>query len=241
MRRERSRETRILEAGSGLGYLTFALAQAGYDARGIDISGVAVDNAIATFGELFARADVVDYVAQRPRSFDVVVMTELVEHVPEFETLIDAGLKGLRPGGELLVTTPNKSSYAKDAIWATENPPVHLWWFSEDSMRAVASRLGCSVEFVDFTEFNRAHQRPNGFVEGRRQRTVPFFTPVLDSNGGVNVSRETPLSVRETLRIGLERLGLAESLLALRHRRYIRSHGTSHRRFNMCAVFTKSS
>ena len=52
---------KILEIGSGLGYMTFALRKAGFDAIGIDISHVAVENATARFGPFYQQADMKDW------------------------------------------------------------------------------------------------------------------------------------------------------------------------------------
>jgi 2-polyprenyl-3-methyl-5-hydroxy-6-metoxy-1,4-benzoquinol methylase len=233
------RDLRLLDAGSGLGYLTHALALAGHDVRGIDISEAAVARARTTFGDHYETADVTHYARMHARAFDAIVMTELIEHVPDVYGLLSAAVEALDSGGALLVTTPNKSSFAADAIWATENPPVHLWWFSERSMRALAVRLGCFVEFVDFAEFNRAHAGRNGFVEGRRQRHVPFFPVTMDQAGNVRPGRAPVRSVRAMVRVALEHVRLAETALSTRHRLHVRRQGISSRRWNMCAVFTR--
>ncbi|MBV9027219.1 MAG: hypothetical protein JO311_01265, partial [Candidatus Eremiobacteraeota bacterium] len=52
------------------------------------------------------------------------------------------------------LTTPNRTYYGYDRPWSTDLPPVHLWWFSEESLRKIAERIGCRAEFVDFTEYN---------------------------------------------------------------------------------------
>jgi SAM-dependent methyltransferase len=234
----RDRRVRLLDAGSGLGYLTYALDDAGYDVTGIDVSEVAVARATATFGALYEAADVTRYAELHPAAFDAIVMTELIEHVTDVHGLLRGTLEALASGGVLLVTSPNKSSFAADAFWATENPPVHLWWFSERSIRALAGRLGCAVDFVDFTDFNRAHTGPHGFVEGRRQRHVPFFPVTLDRDGTVRAEAAAPRSERKARRT-LEHVGLAETALSIRHRLHVLRRGLSARRGIMCAVLTK--
>lgn len=60
-------------------------------------------------------------------------------------------VKLLKKGGHIILTTPNKSYYSTDAIWSGENPPVHCWWFSEDSMEYIAKELDMSIKFVDYS------------------------------------------------------------------------------------------
>jgi len=52
---------RILEVGSGLGYLTYAIARRGYDVIGLDVSAEAVRRAIERYGEMFVCANLADY------------------------------------------------------------------------------------------------------------------------------------------------------------------------------------
>src|SRR6185437_4117475 len=51
----------ILEVGSGLGYLTYAIRQEGYSATGLDISTDAVNKARASFGNNYICEDVYQY------------------------------------------------------------------------------------------------------------------------------------------------------------------------------------
>ena len=64
------------------------LNEAGYDAVHVDITG-----------------DISALIERGP--FDVVVAGEIIEHLPAPQALLDMAEKVLRPGGELLVTTPN--------------------------------------------------------------------------------------------------------------------------------------
>jgi SAM-dependent methyltransferase len=154
------RAARILEIGSGLGYLTYAVQQAGYDITGLDISLDAITSARAKFGDLYLHKDLHVLAAEQPRSFDAVIMTEVIEHVADPSAFLDATASLLKPGGSLLITTPNKSYSPLGARWQTESPPVHLWWFSETAMRRLAeiSRLG--IRFGDFSSVYRSRKKP---------------------------------------------------------------------------------
>lgn len=234
-----ARPLRVLDAGSGLGYLTYALNREGHDVVGLDISAVAVAEASRQFGRLFQCADIAHFAREHAGSFDVVIMTEVVEHVPDLKSLMRAALQALRRSGHLLITTPNKTSFAEDAIWMTENPPVHLWWLSETSMRTLASALGCTVRFADFRKFNLARMSLGAsFIEGARQRVIPHFPVALDQEGNVN----PPTSIRSSrdlLRAVLEATHFAGAARRLRAAAYRRRYGVSHRRPVMCAIFAR--
>src|SRR5688572_29547378 len=56
------RDSKILEIGCGLGYLTYALRSENYDVLGLDISKEAIDNAKQNFGNYFICEDLFKYV-----------------------------------------------------------------------------------------------------------------------------------------------------------------------------------
>ncbi|HNC09544.1 MAG TPA: methyltransferase domain-containing protein [Anaerolineales bacterium] len=81
-----------------------------------------------------------------PSSVDVIVCTELVEHLPDLldgktfnETFIASGLKGLlseawkalKPGGFLFITTPNAASVLHIKATLEKRPP----WFFDKHIR----------------------------------------------------------------------------------------------------------
>ncbi len=164
--------SRILEIGSGLGYMTYALRKAGFDATGMDISRVAVEGAKARFGPFYQEADLKDWSVQNAGAYDLVLMAELIEHVPDPSATLQMASKLLKPGGRMVVTTPNKSYYPRWVLWETDAPPIHLWWFSETSLHVLARLAGLQAHFVDFSPFNLNHPDPPLRVMGPRQPTV---------------------------------------------------------------------
>lgn len=176
---------RVLEVGSGLGYLTHALRRAGFDAFGLDLATVAVESATVRFGPYYRCEDVVGYAEAHANSVDLIVMTEVIEHLPDPFPVLEAVGKILRPDGMALVTTPNKSAHALRAIWQTDNPPVHLWWYSETAMRQIARRLGLDIEFGDFTGFNEQSVGSLGAAKYRADRpNSPIFDEAMNLISG---------------------------------------------------------
>ncbi len=152
------RNAAILEVGSGLGYLTYAIHQRGYtNIRGMDLSAKAVAAATKTYGDLYFTGDITTHGATSPDRYDVIILTEVIEHVPNILAFIDAIASLLKPGGAIALTTPNKSSQPPGAYWGTDNPPVHLWWLSESSIRQIAIRLKLNLRLWDFSPYRARH------------------------------------------------------------------------------------
>lgn len=176
------KSTKILEVGSGLGYLTYALNKAGFDALGLDISKMAVQLANDNYGNYYVCEDLFDFAKKENNYFDIVILTEVIEHVNEPIAFIEKLLELLKPGGYLILTTPNKSFYPTDIIWDTENPPIHSWWFSETSISYIANKLNTKLEFIDFSNFYKDRYYICN-LENLRSSTMRM--PILDTNGEV--------------------------------------------------------
>ena len=101
---------RVLDVGCGLGYLTFALSQAGYEARGLDASSKAIAAARGRFGELFSVGTVAELAATSPHAWSVAILAEVLEHVADPSRLLAEVWPLVAPGGALIVTTPNRSA-----------------------------------------------------------------------------------------------------------------------------------
>lgn len=120
------RAARVLDVGCGGGILTEALAHTARAVTGIDAapeviavarehaaaSGLAIDYRVTT-AEAFAAA--------HAAGFDCVVSMELLEHVPDPASLIGALRDLVRPGGDLFLSTINRTpaAYAQ-AVLAAE-------------------------------------------------------------------------------------------------------------------------
>ena len=103
----------VLDAGCGTGYgLEMLLAYGPESVKGVDLSEEAVADAGRRLGDQaeLVRADVRDLPLE-DGSFDVVVCFEVIEHVERQRDALDELKRVLRPGGVLLISSPNRDVY----------------------------------------------------------------------------------------------------------------------------------
>jgi len=226
----RPNATTILEIGSGLGYVTYALAQRGFAARGLDVSGAAVDAARRRFGDLYVQGDLAAHAASRGGEYDVVLACEVIEHLEDPVGFVRSALALVKPGGRLVLTTPNRSLYDENVLWETEPPPVHFWWFTERGIQAVAERAGTTATFVDFGPYQERSplylQAPPPNVPTRQ----PTLTATLEPSRQARVAR-----LRGRLGAALSRIRNSGLVMRLRGWRRV----TGARRTVLCAVLPR--
>ncbi|MBS3959330.1 MAG: bifunctional 2-polyprenyl-6-hydroxyphenol methylase/3-demethylubiquinol 3-O-methyltransferase UbiG [Xanthomonadaceae bacterium] len=116
------RGARVLDVGCGGGLLSEAMADAGAEVLGIDLAADLVDVARLHLLEreqsgerprLAYRVQAAESLAaEMPDHFDLVTCMELLEHVPDPQSILDACAALLRPGGVLVVSTISRTPAA---------------------------------------------------------------------------------------------------------------------------------
>lgn len=135
---------RLLDVGCGDGiYLRFMATQ-GWRVEGLDSDVNAVKRAREVYGLRVQQCSLEE--AKYPEdSFDAVTLRHVIEHLPNpIETLKEC-LRILRPGGRLVIVTPNSESLGHGLAhecWRGLEVPRHLNIFSLTALKRCASLLG---------------------------------------------------------------------------------------------------
>lgn len=138
LRRFTTPPSRVLDVGCSTGTFVAMLAEAGYQAEGLEIDEFSVGHARAS--GLKVRAGDLESAALEPNRYDVVVMSHTLEHLPNPCASIGVVSRILAPGGVLLVYVPNFRSLAARVLrnnWGYLSPHEHVWHFSFASLRSL--------------------------------------------------------------------------------------------------------
>jgi SAM-dependent methyltransferase len=134
---------RLLEVGCGSGAMLKSMEGLGWRVEGVDFDPLAVDEA----GKKSLLVHVGTLKAQEfsENSFDAIVMSHVIEHVHDPIDLLRGCHRILKPGGFLVVITPNAASWGHriyGADWRGLEPPRHLHIFTLPSLSLVSTRAG---------------------------------------------------------------------------------------------------
>jgi SAM-dependent methyltransferase len=168
---------RLLDVGAGAGLFLVNARAAGWQVEGVEI---------AEYGPVYARQhfglDLVHgtiHHAGFPNGyFDVVMLQDTVEHVTNPRELLQEANRILRPGGAVILSTPNFDSLGRRLLgtaWALMNPLEHLHLFNMKAMHQLFEITG----FASYRIESDAYVNPN-FLHGERTKRVRAIQHLLN-------------------------------------------------------------
>ncbi len=107
----------VLDAGCGAGILTESLAKQGAHVTGIDASREVIKAAqehciTSNLNISYQAITIEDFIAINTDKFDIITCMELLEHVPDPSSFVANCAKLLKPGGQLFISTLNRTPTA---------------------------------------------------------------------------------------------------------------------------------
>lgn len=141
---------KLLDVGCGGGRYLHRMQRRGWQVEGIDFDAQATRRVSERYGIKTYTGDL--HAAGLPdASLDAITMSHSIEHVVDPAATLTECWRILRPGGSLIILTPNVESRAAQSFgefWRGWEPPRHLHLFSVQSMRQFLSAAGFRVQEV---------------------------------------------------------------------------------------------
>lgn len=192
------KNNRLLDVGCGAGTFLEASARAGWEATGVEVSRTAAEHVSGRGFEVFCGE--LEKAGYPDEHFDVVILSEVLEHVPDPRALLEASARVLRSGGLLWGTTPHGRGISARFLglgWSTICPPEHLQLFSVSGIRELFTGVGLSNIKVATHGTN-----PFEIIHGVRRRVTLAATETGGATGGTFDRVESSYQLNESLRGG---------------------------------------
>ncbi|BCA54236.1 putative SAM-dependent methyltransferase [Nitrospira sp. KM1] len=143
-------EGRVLDVGCGAGGNLRTLEEQGWRVAGIEISPVAAEHARALVtGPI--HTGTLETAPFSAGSFDLVLMSHSLEHLPSPVDALGRVHRLLADGGLLIVVVPNEQSFEARLFgrwWFHWDPPRHFYHFNRRTLSDALAHAGFRVEKI---------------------------------------------------------------------------------------------
>jgi len=136
------RDANIVDLGCGSGKMLYLLKGLGFtNLKGVDISSDQVTAAKQVIEEVY-QSDAINWLENRNEEFNLILALDLIEHFYKEEALIflERCFSALKPGGRLILQTPNASS--PFGIYHIYNDNTHEWAYNVNQLERLLRRAG---------------------------------------------------------------------------------------------------
>jgi SAM-dependent methyltransferase len=169
---------RLLDVGCGDGLFLVRMRELGWEVQGIEPDRAAASVAQSVHG-LPVLTSAIEEASLAESSFDVITLGHVIEHVYDPVAVLRRCGRLLKPGGTLVVVTPNARSLGArwySSWWRGWEIPRHLYVFSPDTLQESAERSGLEIDGLRTTARSVFHMLPDIRLEAseRATRVAPW-------------------------------------------------------------------
>jgi SAM-dependent methyltransferase len=150
------RSGRSIDIGTATGLFPSLLKAAGFDAQATEYNRASAEWGAAHYG-IEIRVGGLELISSEPNSFDLITMTDVLEHTEHPLHALQSASKSLKPRGYMLITFPDirsvESHYQRNLarltgrqwLWGCCRVPLHVWEFTPKTARAMFDKANFEV------------------------------------------------------------------------------------------------
>ncbi len=139
-----NKNAKMLDAGCAMGFMVELARLQGYDAYGFDPSSYALSRATSAIKQYLSQATI-ETASYKKNSFDVITMTDIIEHVQDPISSMKKLRQFLKKNGLMVIATGDTQSVAAKLLgkhWTFYIPPQHLFFLSKDNLTTMLHKSG---------------------------------------------------------------------------------------------------
>jgi SAM-dependent methyltransferase len=143
----------VLDVGCGFGKLTEELSSRFTEAIGLELNRRTAEHGRRLFG-VDLRPVRLERLDRAPGSVDAIVLNQVLEHLHDVRSVLEAGHRLLRPGGVLWIGVPHGDSLGLRLLRGahpTVATHVHVNLFTAPALRRLAGEAGFAVRSLGTT------------------------------------------------------------------------------------------
>ncbi|ESP63127.1 3-demethylubiquinone-9 3-methyltransferase [Smithella sp. ME-1] len=190
---------KILEIGCASGDLLSFIKDEGAFVKGLEISDFAAELARKR-GLDVATGTIESFIIETSEAFDVVIAMEVIEHIQKPTEFISLVEKLIKPGGVLLLSTPNyfcTNCYGRK--WFGFNASYeHIYYFSLKVLDKIASKCGLKITYNETSWFLGGPKESATFI-GRQIEKIIFSWETLKHYSLCDVIKLKPFKYGHTM------------------------------------------
>lgn len=196
---------KLLDVGCGDGGYLAQMRDLGWEVEGVEVDPLAVKQARKLNLPVYLGA--LEQKRFENNLFDAVIINHVIEHVHDPLKVLKECYRILKPGGKLVVITPNARSIAHcwfGEYWWQLDPPRHLHLFTSDALKKNAeaasfhvqlrtSAIGACRSYVESEILARNHHSSNIgcrfrlFLKARFFDLYEFYSILRDKDCGEEI------------------------------------------------------
>ncbi len=167
---------RVLEVGTGTGWMLVLFSKKGLNSEGLEISQQLVENARKMGREKGTEPNIrlgnIEEVDLGEAQYDFVIAAAVFEHVQHWERALKTISRALKPGGLMYFTSTNKFSFTSGEY----NFPLYGWLPDEWRFKLRMARQGPEIMKlgIDFNQF-RPGQLRRAFKDAGFSKVLDVF------------------------------------------------------------------
>lgn len=173
---KKENELRICDIGCGIGTFLVKLKHSGHSVYGYDINKAQTSFARKTnkLSHVTDAQSLKQYCQKqkiKKNFFDVITCFEVIEHITEINEFVKEIQFYLKPGGLLILSTPNNQRIQMYEKW--DYPPVHVSRFKRKNMEILLRKYNLAIKY--FNTFNEL-----GYYSGNLIAKMKFSHQALE-------------------------------------------------------------